>query len=30
MDYKLKFTYKADNKIKTVERQNDDVSFDLR
>lgn len=29
MDYKLKFTYKADNKIKTVERQNDDVSFDL-
>ncbi|WP_448920166.1 glycoside hydrolase family 36 protein [Eubacterium sp.] len=30
MDYKLKFTYKADDKIKTVERQNDDVSFDLR
>lgn len=30
MDYKLKFTYKADNKIKTVERQNEDVSFDLR
>ena len=30
MDYKLKFTYNADNKIKTVERQNDDVSFDLR
>lgn len=30
MDYKLKFTYKADNKIKTVERQNDDVLFDLR
>lgn len=30
MDYKLIFTYKADNKIKTVERQNDDVSFDLR
>lgn len=30
MDYKLKFTYKADNKIKTVEQQNDDVSFDLR
>lgn len=30
MDYKLKFTYKADNKIKTVERENDDISFDLR
>ncbi|MFQ9065113.1 MAG: glycoside hydrolase family 36 protein [Eubacterium sp.] len=30
MDYKLKFTYKADNKIKTVEQQNEDVSFDLR
>lgn len=30
MDYKLKFTYKSDNKIKTVERQNEDVSFDLR
>lgn len=30
MDYKLKFSYKADGKVKTVERQNDDVSFDLR
>ncbi len=29
MDYKLKFTYKADNKTKTVERQNEDVAFDL-
>lgn len=30
MNYRLSFTYKADNQKKTVDCQNDDVAFDLR
>lgn len=30
MNYRLSFTYKADNQKKTVDCQNDDVAFDLQ
>ena len=30
MNYRLNFTYKADNQKKTVDCQNDDVAFDLQ